>query len=280
MRSSSSSVLIPINRSPGTEKGVSGVLQGDLVIPKEPKGIILFCHGSGSGRHSTRNRSVAEALNKDGLATLLVDLLTVEEEEADIRAQKMQRKIPGLLLNKFNVKLLANRVIAITKWISSNEDTKNLVLGYFGASTGTAAALIAGAIVASNIKNQNEQTLYDDASRGEGVEQGELEAQSLSKVQVGAIVSRSGRPDLTGVDNLTRIKVPTLFIVGGSDHDQVMSWNKNALKYLGSEKKKLVVVQNASHLFEEPGTLEEVARLASGWFRCYFQILLHEQENR
>lgn len=254
-------------------------MQGDLVIPKEPKGIILFCHGSGSGRHSTRNRSVAEALNKDGLATLLVDLLTVEEEEADIRAQKMQRKIPGLLLNKFNVKLLANRVIAITKWISSNEDTKNLVLGYFGASTGTAAALI-GAIVATNIKNQNEQTLYDDASRGEGVEQGELEAQSLSKVQVGAIVSRSGRPDLAGVDNLTRIKVPTLFIVGGSDHDQVMSWNKNALKYLGSEKKKLVVVQNASHLFEEPGTLEEVARLASGWFRCYFQILLHEQENR
>lgn len=192
----------------------------------------------------------------------------------------MQRKIPGLLLNKFNVKLLANRVIAITKWISSNEDTKNLVLGYFGASTGTAAALIAGAVVATNIKNQNEQTLYDDASRGEGVEQGELEAQSLSKVQVGAIVSRSGRPDLTGVDNLTRIKVPTLFIVGGSDHDQVMSWNKNALKYLGSEKKKLVVVQNASHLFEEPGTLEEVTRLASGWFRCYFQILLHEQENR
>jgi putative phosphoribosyl transferase len=253
-------------------------LQGDLVIPKEPKGIILFCHGSGSGRHSTRNRSVAEALNKDGLATLLVDLLTVEEEEADIRAQKMQRKIPGLLLNKFNVKLLANRVIAITKWISSNEDTKNLVLGYFGASTGTAALI--GAIVATNIKNQNEQTLYDDASRGEGVEQGELEAQSLSKVQVGAIVSRSGRPDLAGVDNLTRIKVPTLFIVGGSDHDQVMSWNKNALKYLGSEKKKLVVVQNASHLFEEPGTLEEVARLASGWFRCYFQILLHEQENR
>lgn len=255
-------------------------MQGDLVIPKEPKGIILFCHGSGSGRHSTRNRSVAEALNKDGLATLLVDLLTVEEEEADIRAQKMQRKIPGLLLNKFNVKLLANRVIAITKWISSNEETKNLVLGYFGASTGTAAALIAGAIVATNIKNQNEQTLYDDASRGEGVEQGELEAQSLSKVQVGAIVSRSGRPDLAGVDNLTRIKVPTLFIVGGRDHDQVMSWNKNALKYLGSEKKKLVVVQNASHLFEEPGTLEEVARLASGWFRCYFQILLHEQENR
>lgn len=245
---------------------MSGVLQGDLVIPKEPNGIILFCHGSGSGRHSTRNRSVAGALNKDGLATLLVDLLTVEEEQTDIRAQNMQRKIPGLLLNKFNVKLLANRVIAITKWISSNHDTKNLVLGYFGASTGTAAAMIAAAAIAA-INTQNGLPPHEEAS-------------ILSKVQVGAIVSRSGRPDLTGLDNLARIKIPTLFIVGASDHDQVISWNKNALKYLGSEKKKLVVVQNASHLFEEPGTLEEVSRLASGWFRCYFQILLHDQENR
>ena len=280
--SPSSSVQIPFNRSPGSERGESGVLQGDLVIPKEPNGIILFCHGSGSGRHSTRNRSVAEALNKDGLATMLVDLLTVEEEQADIRAQKMQCKIPGLLLNKFNVKLLADRVIAITEWISSNDDTKNLVLGYFGASTGTAAALIAAAaIVASNIKNQNMLQQQREASKrlGEKGEQGELESQSLSKVQVGAIVSRSGRPDLAGLDNLARINVPTLFIVGGNDHDQVMSWNKNALKYLGSEKKKLEVVPKASHLFEEPGALEEVARLASGWFRCFFQIMRHQQEN-
>lgn len=253
-------------------------MQGDLIIPKEPNGIILFCHGSGSGRHSTRNRSVAGALNKDGLATLLVDLLTVEEEQADIRAQNMQRKIPGLLLNKFNVKLLANRVIAITKWISSNQDTKNLVLGYFGASTGTAAAIIAAAAIAT-INTQNGVPPHEEASKARGLrELGDLEEESLSKVQVGAIVSRSGRPDLTGLDNLARIKIPTLFIVGASDHDQVISWNKNALKYLGSEKKKLVVVQNASHLFEEPGTLEEVSRLASGWFRCYFQILRHEQE--
>ena len=261
---------------------MSGVLQGDLVIPKEPKGIILFCHGSGSGRHSTRNRSVAEALNKDGLATLLVDLLTVEEEEADIRAQKMQRKIPGLLLNKFNVKLLANRVIDITKWISSNEDTKNLVLGYFGASTGTAAAIIAAAAITTiNIKNQNGVPPDEGALNARGLRDlGDLGEESLAKVQVGAIVSRSGRPDLTGLDNLARIKIPTLFIVGACDHDQVISWNKNALKYLGSEKKKLVVVPNASHLFEEPGTLEEVSRLASGWFRCYFQILRHDEENR
>ena len=263
--------MIPIKPSLGTEEGGGGTLQGNLVIPKEPNGIILFCHGSGSGRHSTRNRFVAESLNKDGLATLLVDLLTPEEEQADIRAQKMQCKIPGLLLNKFNIKLLARRVITITEWLSSNNDTSNLVLGYFGASTGAAAALVAAAIVASDMKNQKE--LQQASSTGE------LQVQSSSKVQLGAIVSRSGRPDLAGLENLSNVKVPTLFIVGGNDHDQVISWNKNALKHIGSEKKKLVIVPNASHLFEEPGTLEQVARLASGWFRCYFQILQHEQQN-
>jgi len=255
------------------------ILQADLVIPKEPSGIILFCHGSGSGRNSPRNRSVAEALNKDGLATLLVDLLTVEEEQADMRAQKMQCKIPGLLLNKFNVKLLADRVISITEWISSNEDIKNLVLGYFGASTGTAAALIAAAaIVTSNPKNQLDQQLQKESSSREGQEPAkEEQVRSLSKVKLGAIVSRSGRPDLAGSENLGHVKVPTLFIVGGNDHNQVISWNKDALKYLGSEKKKLVVIPEASHLFEEPGTLQEVARLASGWFRCFFQILHHQE---
>jgi putative phosphoribosyl transferase len=268
--------LIPIKPSLGTEEGEGGVLQGNLVIPKEPNGIILFCHGSGSGRHSTRNRSVAEALNKDGLATLLVDLLTPEEEQADIGAQKMQCKIPGLLLNKFNIKLLARRVITITEWLSSNNDTRSLILGYFGASTGAAAALMAAAIVASDIKNQRELLLRLQLASSTG---GELEVKSLSKVQVGAIVSRSGRPDLVGLEYLSDVKVPTLFIVGGNDHDRVMSWNKNALKYIGSERKKLVIVPNASHLFEQPGTLEEVARLASGWFRCYFQIKRHSSRS-
>ena len=257
-------------------------MQAELVIPKEPSGIILFCHGSGSGRNSPRNRSVAEALNKDGLATLLADLLTVEEEQADARAQKMQCKIPGLLLNKFNVKLLADRVISITEWISSNEDTKNLVLGYFGASTGTAAALIAAAaMVRSNPKNQLDMQLQKEIpTRGGGGQEQATEeplAGSLSKVKLGGIVSRSGRPDLAGSENLGHVKVPTLFIVGGNDHHQVISWNKDALKYLGSEKKKLVVIPGASHLFEEPGTLEEVGRVASGWFRCFFQILRHQQ---
>ena len=115
-----------------------------MTIPKDAKGIVLFAHGSGSSRHSSRNNYVAESLNNDGLATLLADLLTPEEEQADIRIQKIQIKIPGLVLNKFNIKLLASRLIAITDWILQYSDTQNLTLGYFGASTGVRAALIAG----------------------------------------------------------------------------------------------------------------------------------------
>jgi putative phosphoribosyl transferase len=231
---------------PVSESSTSGpiILKGDLAIPKDTKGIVLFAHGSGSSRHSPRNNNIAESLNNDGLATLLADLLTPEEEQADIRIQKIQCKIPGLVLNKFNIKLLASRLIAITDWILQYSDTQNLTLGYFGASTGAAAALIAAAA-----------TQYQDI--------------------VAALVSRSGRPDLAGVDYLRLVKTPTLFIVGGNDFKQVIDWNESALKDLGSTKKKLVVVPNATHLFEEPGTLEEVSRVASGWFRCYFQIKQH-----
>ena len=240
-KNSNSSISIPVSES-STSKSI--ILQGDLTIPKDAKGIVLFAHGSGSSRHSPRNNYVAEALNNDGLATLLADLLTPEEEEADVRIQKIQCKIPGLVLNKFNIKLLASRLFAITDWVLQNSNTQFLTLGYFGASTGSAAALVAAA-----------STQYQEI--------------------VAALVSRSGRPDLAGVDYLRLVKAPTLFIVGGNDYKQVIDWNKNALKDLGSEKKKLVAVPNASHLFEEPGTLEEVARVASGWFRCYFQIKQH-----
>ena len=240
-KNSNSSISIQVSKSL-TSKSI--ILQGNLTIPKDAKGIVLFAHGSGSSRHSPRNYYVAEALNNDGLATLLADLLTPEEEEADVIIQKIKCKIPGLVLNKFNIKLLANRLIAITDWVLQNSDTQNLTLGYFGASTGAAAALVAAA-----------STQYQEI--------------------VAALVSRSGRPDLAGVDYLRLVKAPTLFIVGGNDYKQVIDWNKNALKDLGSEKKKLVAVPNASHLFEEPGTLEEVARVASGWFRCYFQIKQH-----
>ena len=253
-------IEIPVN-GPQIEEGISAYLQADLCIPKDPKGLVLFSHGSGSGRQSPRNKYVAKTLNEDGLATLLVDLLTLEEEQADIRAQKMQCKIHGMVLNKFNIKLLANRLSSITSWLSQNALCKHLILGYFGASTGTAAALIAAATW--YINNQS-KTHEDNASQ--------------SASTIGAIVSRSGRPDLAGVEYLNKVKIPTLFIVGGNDHKQVISWNKDALNVLGSEKKKLVIVPNASHLFEEPGTLEEVARLASGWFRCYFGIIQHSMK--
>jgi putative phosphoribosyl transferase len=259
---SQSFVEIPVKGSL-IEGAVASSLQGDLCIPTDPKGIVLFSHGSGSGRQSPRNKCVAKALNEDGLATLLVDLLTQEEEQADIRAQKVQCKIPGLVLNKFNIKLLANRLSSITSWISQNATCRDLILGYFGASTGTAAALIAAA--AGSTDNQRKTHEEETPQRTS---------------TIGAIVSRSGRPDLAGVEYLNKIKIPTLFIVGGNDHNQVLSWNKNALDVLGSEKKKIVVVPNASHLFDEPGALEEVARLASGWFRCYFGIKQHAMENK
>ena len=224
-------------------------LEADLTIPSNnngnySEGIVLFAHGSGSSRHSPRNKYVAEVLQKDGLATLLVDLLTIKEEEADTKAQGVSYKIPGLVLNKFNINLLARRLVSITDWIWENPRTKDFSVGYFGASTGTAAAIVAAA---QRHANNN----INDAF---------------------AIVSRSGRPDLAGLDYLSKAKAPTLLIVGGNDSKKVIDINNEALKQLGSERKKLVTVPNATHLFEEPGTLEEVARLASGWFRCYYLI--------
>jgi dienelactone hydrolase len=229
-----------------------------------PKGLVLFSHGSGSGRHSPRNKYFAEALVKDGIAILLVDLLTEEEGQADMRAEKLECKIPGLILNKFNIKLLANRLISITGWICQDTRTQNLIVGYFGASTGSAAAIVA----AANLDN----ALAERDKQQQKLERVDRQA---ARVAIGAIVSRSGRPDLAGLDYLKHTSVPILLILGANDHSQVISWNKTALKVLGSVKKKLVMVPNASHLFEEPGTLEEAARLASGWFRCYFQIMQH-----
>jgi putative phosphoribosyl transferase len=223
-------------------------LEGDLNISKDNTGIILFAHGSGSGRYSPRNKHVAEVLQRDCLATLLVDLLTAKEEESNTRAQKVSYSIPGLVLNKFNINMLAKRLVSVTDWILQNPETKDLLIGCFGASTGTAAAIVAAA-----------QRHYDTV--------------------VAAIVSRIGRPDLAGFDLLSKIKAPTLFIVGGNDSKKVIDLNKDALKQLGSEKKRLAIVPNATHLFEEPGTLEEVARLATGWFRCYFQIKMHSITN-
>ena len=198
----------------------AATLKGNLGIPKDARGVVLFAHGSGSGRHSPRNRYVAEVLREAGLATLLVDLLTPEEEEVDLRTRHL----------RFDIGLLADRLAAATDWVIENSSTQNLRVGYFGASTGAGAALVAAA--------------------------------ELPR-QVGAIVSRGGRPDLAG-EALPRVTAPTLLIIGGED-ELVIGMNREAMEQLRAEK-KLEVVPGATHLFEEPGKLEEVARLAAGWF--------------
>lgn len=195
-------------------------LEGNLSIPDGAKGIVLFAHGSGSSRFSPRNRFVANFLVKNHLATLLIDLLTMEEEAVD----ELTREY------RFDIGLLAERLMRVTDWLHQDKRTKELQIHYFGSSTGAAAALIAAAKKGSMISS---------------------------------VVSRGGRPDLAS-DYLTRVKSPTLLIVGGDDH-VVIELNKQASDQLHCEK-KIEIVPHATHLFEEPGTLEQVAHLASSWF--------------
>ena len=196
------------------------VLSGNLTIPENAVGLVLFAHGSGSGRHSPRNQFVARTLNDGGLATLLFDLLTPEEEATDMNTRE----------HRFNIGLLAERLVHATKWAKRQEQTRDLQLGYFGSSTGGGAALVAAAEIPEN---------------------------------VGAVVSRGGRPDLAG-DALPTVKAPTLLIVGGND-DIVIELNQMARDQMRCEV-KLEIVPGATHLFEEPGALEKVAKLASDWF--------------
>jgi putative phosphoribosyl transferase len=198
-------------------------LEGNLTLPEEAQAIVLFAHGSGSSRHSPRNRYVARVLNEAKLATLLIDLLTLHEEVIDTRTAHL----------RFDIDLLAERLVDATDWLTQFPDTKHLPIGYFGASTGAAAALAAAAV-------------RPDV--------------------VGAVVSRGGRPDLAG-SALPRVRAPTLLIVGGDD-GQVIELNRAALAQLCCEK-QLVIVPAATHLFEEPGALDEVARLARDWFQRY-----------
>lgn len=191
-------------------------LGGFLHVPPEASGVVVFAHGSGSGRFSPRNQFVARALQESGLATLLMDLL--EEEESEDRGKV------------FDIELLSERLHSAAKWLASEPETRALRLGYFGASTGAGAALVA-------------------AARDPG--------------SVGAVVSRGGRPDLANA-YLPDVQAPTLLIVGGND-DVVIDLNEQALRELRCPK-QLVIVPGATHLFEEPGTLEEVAHLAKTWF--------------
>ena len=195
-------------------------LYGDLAISADARAIVLFAHGSGSSRRSPRNRFVAAHLQRDGVATFLLDLLTEGEDAAGARTSSP----------RFDIALLAKRLIAVTDWVRARPEMRHLAIGYFGASTGAAAALVAA------------------ASRADAVR---------------AVVSRGGRPDLAE-DHLANVRAPTLLIVGGAD-TTVLGLNRQALKRLTAPR-ELVVVPGATHLFEEPGALEEVARLASAWF--------------
>lgn len=196
------------------------VLKGNLNLPDDARAIVLFAHGSGSSRHSSRNRHVARLLNEARLATLLIDLLTAREDAIDLQTARF----------RFDIELLSERLVGATDWLTQSVDTSHLRIGYFGASTGAAAALVAAALRADAI---------------------------------GAVVSRGGRPDLAGAA-LTRVRAPTLLIVGGDD-GHVIELNREGLGQLRCEK-QLVIVPGATHLFEEPGALDEVARLARDWF--------------
>jgi pimeloyl-ACP methyl ester carboxylesterase len=222
--------------SGGTETRISAVnataeipigsvmLTGDLLIPRDAMGLVLFAHGSGSSRNSPRNQAVAHILRRAGIGTLLFDLLTPGEEDEEAHTARL----------RFNIRFLAERLAEATRWVMSHKQAQHLPIGYFGASTGGAAALVAAAELGTDVK---------------------------------AIVSRGGRPDLAG-EALPLVKAPTLLIVGGYD-GEVLRLNNDAYEQLLCEK-KLEVVPHATHLFEEPGALEEVARLASAWFQKHF----------
>jgi dienelactone hydrolase len=201
------------------------VVEGTLTLPPEAKGVVLFAHGSGSSRFSPRNQYVAKEFNKATIGTLLFDLLTQEEEETDIVTAEY----------RFNIPLLAQRLIGATEWLRNDPQTKRFAFGYFGASTGAAAALIAAA------KLPNE---------------------------IAAVVSRGGRPDLAG-EYLPNVVAPTLLLVGGLDAE-VIELNQEAMDQMTAEK-KLTIIPGATHLFEEPGTLEQVAKFSKDWFLRYLR---------
>lgn len=203
--------------------GAGTPLEADLSLPEAAFGVVLFAHGSGSSRFSPRNRHVARFLNDGGLATVLADLLTPDEEAVDEHTRAL----------RFDIGMLAERLVAVTDWLSAQAPIESLPIGYFGASTGAGAALVAAARRPQAIR---------------------------------AVVSRGGRPDLAG-DSLTEVRAPTLLIVGGND-GPVIEMNQRAQAQLRGPN-QLVIVPGATHLFEEPGALDQVASLARDWFAVH-----------
>ena len=201
---------------------------GDLVTPPGFQGVVLFAHGSGSGRHSARNRQVAQRLQHAGIATLLFDLLTAQEEQTDLNTRE----------HRFDISLLTRRMQDATAWAAAQPELQHAAIGYFGASTGSAATPLAAARLSNKIA---------------------------------AVVSRGGRPDLAGPVALANVTAPTLLIVGSADHE-VIELNQQALEDLRCEK-SLAIVPGATHLFGEAGALEQVAQLASSWFTAHLTSL-------
>lgn len=214
-----------VNERPVTIPVGNVALDGDLAVPQDAKGIVLFAHGSGSSRHSSRNRYVAELLRGDGLGTLLFDLLTSQEEQAESLTAHL----------RFDIDLLADRLIGAMNWCDDDNDCRGVPVGLFGASTGGGAALVAAA---------------------------------RHPEKVGAVVSRGGRPDLAGAE-LSRVRAPTLLIVGSRD-DPVLRLHQEAMRLMDATV-ALEIIPGATHLFDEPGALEEVAQLARSWFTRYLR---------
>ena len=227
-------------RLPITDSNSNVFIEGYLVIPDNPTGIVVFAHGSGSTKNSKRNHLVSDKLNKSNIATLLFDLLTDEEQNFDTQLEKMSLKIPGAILNKFNISLLTNRLSMATAWVMRNPSTRKLPISYFASSTGGTAALI-----------------------------------SASRYNIVSSVIRSGRTDLIENKFIERIESPCLFIVGSKEKSLVKISKETIKKMRKSKEKKLCIVEGASHLFEEEGAMLEVAEVATHWFTRNFLVGIH-----
>jgi len=224
-------------RFPIADSNSNIYIEGNLVIPENPIGIVVFAHGSGSTKNSKRNRMVSEGLNKNSIATLLFDLLSDQEQNFDTQVEKMSVKVPGIILNKFNILLLTKRLSMVTEWVRNNPRTQKLLVGYFASSTGAAAALI-----------------------------------SACKYNIVSIVIRSGRTDFVKNQILDQIVSPCLFVVGSKEKSLVKISNETIRKMKNSKDKKLCIIKGASHLFEEEGSILEAAKLATDWLTSNFSL--------
>lgn len=227
-------------RFPVNESAPEIFVEGNMVIPDNQVGIVIFAHGSGSGKESPRNQLVSEKLNENNIGTLLFDLLSKEEQECDRRLGNIITQVSGATLNKFNISLLTERLSMVTEWVMNYPKERNLKVAYFASSTGAAAALTCA-----------------------------------TKFHLRSVIIRSGRTDLIDSDLLPQIVSPCLFFVGSKDK-RVININKKTIKKLiNAEKKELNIVPNASHLFEEKGSMETVANISAEWLKNYFRPLIH-----